>query len=133
MESDTTSLFLRGMPRRIVREAKSAAAREGSTLAAFVTRVLEQTLNEGRPAQGERESALDASVRWYEENRSRLLSRYRGEYVAVVDAHVVDHDADWQALAERVFRRFGVAPVFMPRVEPGEPAARLRSPRRAKP
>jgi hypothetical protein len=130
MEHETTTLFLRGVPRRIVREAKSAAAREGATLAAFVTRALEQNLTGTAPRDGGTE--LETSARWFEQNRSRLLRGYANRYIAIVSERVVDDDASWEVLAERVFRRFGVRPVFMPRVEPGERVARLRSPRRAR-
>jgi hypothetical protein len=130
MEPETTTLFLRGVPRRIVREAKSAAAREGATLAAFVTRALDHNLAGNVPSEAG--TTLEASARWYEQNRSRLLRRYGNRYIAIVGERVVDDDASWEALAERVFRRFGVGPVFMPRVEPGERVVRLRSPRRAR-
>ena len=68
-------------------------------------------------------------MRWYEENRPRLLSWYRGEYVAVVDRRVVDHDRDFEALATRVFKRLGVRSVFMPHVQESEPLVHVRSPR----
>jgi hypothetical protein len=131
MQSETTSLFLRGMPRRLVREAKSASAREGTTLAAFVTKALEHTLGGAAGSQSEPGAGLDADTRWFEENRPRLLSRYAGRYVAIVDRRVVDDDANWEKLARRVFERFGVRPILMPRVEAGPRVARLRSPRRA--
>jgi hypothetical protein len=69
---------------------------------------------------------------WYEKHRRDLLRRHAGEYIAVVDRRVLDHDRDFAALAERVFARLGVRPVFMPRVEDGEARARVRSPRRAR-
>jgi hypothetical protein len=130
MELETTTLFLRGVPRRIVREAKSAAAREGATLAAFVTRALDQNLTGTAPSDAG--TTLEASARWFEQNRSRLLRRYVNRYIAIMGERVVDDDVSWEALAERVFQRFGVRSVFMPRVEPGERVARLRSPRRAR-
>jgi heme exporter protein D len=37
MASEQTTLYLRGLPRQLVREAKAAAARRGSTLAALVS------------------------------------------------------------------------------------------------
>lgn len=69
---------------------------------------------------------------WYRKNRPKpLLRRYRGEYVAIVDAAVVDHGCDFDTLAARVFARFGNRDIYMPRVQTGEPAARVRSPRGA--
>lgn len=42
----------------------------------------------------------------------------------------IDHDADFDALAMRVFDRVGVRPVFMPRVVAHREPVRVRSPRR---
>ena len=132
MPAETTSLFLRGVPRTIVREAKAAAAREGKTLASFVTRSVERALQ--APAEGDRgtRADLDESAHWYEANKARLLRRYRGRWLAIVGKEVLDSDADWEALAERMIARLGATPFFMPRVEPEERIARLRSPRVAR-
>ena len=127
MSSERTSLYLRGMSTRIVREAKAAAARRGSTLAAFVSDALDRNFHEN--ADGDDSEALRDAMRWYEKNRPRLLSRHRGEYIAIVERRVIDHDRDFEALADRVFTRLGLRSVFMPRVEAGEPRARVRSPR----
>ncbi|HSB60194.1 MAG TPA: DUF5678 domain-containing protein [Vicinamibacteria bacterium] len=130
MAAERTTLYLRGVPTRLVREAKAAAARRGSTLAALVSESLDRALLEqdgrGEPAGDE----LRESMRWYEGNRRDLLSRYEGEYIAVLDRAVLDHDRDFETLAARVFARLGVRPVFMPHVQEGEARARVRSPRR---
>jgi hypothetical protein len=114
------------MPTRLVREAKAVAARRGSTLAAFVAEAIDRSLREGA---GEDPDDLGDDIRWFEGNRARLLSRYRGEYVAIVKQRVVDHDRDFEGLAGRVFARWGVRSIFMPRVLEGERVVRIRSPR----
>lgn len=129
MPSARTTLYLRGVPTDLVREAKAAAARRGSTLASLVSDSLAQSLRDEAPGMAP-EDGLRENKLWYERNRRRLLARYRGEYVAVVDRTVVDHDRDFSALAARVFARHGGRPVFAPRVQEREPRARLRSPRR---
>ena len=131
MASERTTLYLRGVSRSLVREAKAAAARRGSTLAALVSDSLAQSLREDAPGQTPDEGLRENMI-WYERNRRRLLARYRGEYVAVVDRAVVDHDRDFAALAARVFGRHGGRPVFTPRVQEQEARARLRSPRRVR-
>lgn len=132
MSNARSTLYLRGVSTDLVREAKAAAARRGSTLASLVSDSLTQTLREEAsgqtPEDGMRENKL-----WYERNHGRLLGRYRGEYVAVVDRAVVDHDRDFSALAARVFARHGDRPVFAPRVQEKERRVRLRSPRRVRP
>jgi len=133
MTNERTTLYLRGVPTRLVREAKAVAARRGSTLAALVSETLDRSLREQEAPAEPAGDELRESMRWYERNRRDLLSRYRGEYVAVLNRAVVDHDDDFAALAARVFRRLGSRPVFMPRVQEEEARARVRSPRRVRP
>lgn len=123
-----TTLYLRRIPERVVREAKAVAARRGSTLSKLVAETLSRSLEAGGDAT-EREGGLEEDMRWYERNRARLLPRYRGEYIAILGRQVLDHDRSFEALAKRVFARLGVRSVFMPRAEPRERAVRLRSPR----
>lgn len=125
-------LFLRGMPIELVREAKAAAARRGATLTTIVAEALARSLGVNSEPQ-DRADDLARDIAWYREHRSTLLRRYRGEYVAITGATVVDHDRDFSALAARVFARFGNRNIYMPRVEAAEPEARIRSPRRSTP
>jgi hypothetical protein len=123
-----TTLYLRGVPRSVVREAKAAAAREGVTLAQWVT----ARLGPG-PAPSTLERApsgdLAGDLAFYEEHRAELGEKHPGEYVAIIDRVVVDHDASFEALAARVFQKHGTRPVCMPLV--GRAEVRVRSPRRA--
>ena len=123
-DPNSTTLFVRGVPRRVVRDAKAAAAREGRTLGGWVTDRLARAtgLSEGRA------DPLQEEFAWYETHRARLARRYAGEYVAIVNQAVVDHDVAFDDLAARVFARFGVRPICMPRV--GRDEVRVRSPRR---
>lgn len=120
-------LYLRGMPRALVREAKVAAAQRGVTLTRLVADALSSAL--GASGRAVEEPSLAVDIAWYEANRSRLLARYRGDYVAIADGEVMDHDSDFEALAERVFAKVGARAIFMPRVEAGERVRQLRSPR----
>lgn len=130
MAEERKALFLRGLPTELVREAKAAAARRGETLATIVSEALTRSLTAEAEPQ-DRTGDLEGDMAWYRENQSRLLRRYRGEYVAIVDAAVVDHARDFGALASRVFARFGNRNVYMPRVQESEPTVRIRSPRRS--
>jgi Family of unknown function (DUF5678) len=122
------TLFLRNVPVELVREAKTAAARRGQTLTAIVAEALAHSLGMEGEAQ-DRGDDLHRDILWYRQNRSKLLRKYRDEYVAIVDAAVVDHGRDFNALATRVFARFGNRNIYMPRVQISEPTARIRSPR----
>ncbi|MDR5696524.1 MAG: DUF5678 domain-containing protein [Armatimonadota bacterium] len=120
------TLYLRGMPESLVREAKVVAARRGITLAELVREALSAVVGEGTEAEDER--GLEDSARWYRANRGRLLRRYRDQYVAIDGRRVIDHDFDFDALARRVFARLGNRAVFMPKVTAAERVARLPSP-----
>lgn len=129
-----TTLYLRGLPELLVREAKATAARRGVTLAALVAEALQQVV--GAPPGGGAASSRDAaglaeSMRWFEANRHRLLRRYRDRYVAIERGRVIDHDRDFDALARRVFARVGSRPVFIPKVTAEERVVAVPSPRLA--
>lgn len=125
--TETTTLYVRGVPRRVVREAKAAAAREGRTLGSWVSdRLARASRTASAPGKA---GAVRDDLAWYEANKARFERRYPGEYVAIVRRSVVDHDRDFEALARRVFTRFGTRSICMPRV--GRSEVRVRSPRRA--
>lgn len=127
---DTGTLYLRGVPRELVREAKAEAARRGMSLTAFAKEALARAL--GRVAEEDEEAIrpIRPDLDWFEANRKRLVRRYRDEYVAIIDRKVVDHDHDFSALAQRVFAKYGHGPVAMPKVTAEERIIHLRSPRR---
>jgi len=130
------SVFLRNVPTDLVREAKAAAARRGQTLTAIVAEALTRSLRVDGQVHGEvpdRPDDLHDDIAWYRKQRPQMLRRYAGEYLAIVDMAVVDHGRDFAALATRVFARFGQRNVYMPRVQPEPPVARIRSPRRSRP
>lgn len=126
------TLFLRNLPTELVREAKATAARRGQTLTTLVADAIARSLSVDGESQGGADD-LDRDIAWYQKNRSTLLRRYPGEYIAIVDTNVVDHGRDFDALATRVFARFGTRNVYMPRVQERERVVRIRSPRRSSP
>jgi len=127
---DTATLYLRGIPRRLVREAKAEAARRGMSLTAFARDALARALG-AVPAQAPEEiAAIRSDLDWFEANRKRLLRRYRGEYVAIVRRKVVDHDPDFGALARRAFATYGVRSIAMPKVTPEPRVVEIPTPLR---
>jgi hypothetical protein len=121
-------VYLRGIPSSVIREAKAAAARRGITLAGFVADSLARALQD--PMQdSEQIDDLSREMRWYERNRERLVREYAGEYVAILDNAVIDHDPDFEDLAERVFAREVGRNVFMPQVVANPRSLRVASPR----
>jgi hypothetical protein len=126
-KSELSVLYLRGVPRALVREAKVVAARQGRTLTALTCAALARTVSQGDAAQPEDPLARD--VAWFDKHRAALLARHPGKYLAIVDQSVRDSDPDFSALATRIFAQLGPRPVFMPKLE-ARRVARLRSPRR---
>jgi len=133
-ERDTATLYLRGMPRHLVREAKAEAARRGMSLTAFAREALSRALgaDRGRGRAPEGVGAIRADLDWFARNRRRLVRRYRDEYVAIVNRRIVDHDADFDALARRVFATYGVRSIAMPKVTPAARVADIPTPRVAR-
>jgi hypothetical protein len=136
----STTLYVRGLPEPLVREAKAAAARRGITLGALVAEALQRQVTapsvgrrsvRGKTVSGGVAEGLAESMRWFAANRARLVRRYRGQYVAIERNRVIDHDRDFHALARRVFARLGPRPVFMPKVTAEERVVHVPSPRLA--
>lgn len=125
----TGTLYLRGMPRDLVREAKAVAARRGVTLTALVKEALAATIGLDVTRPKEPLDEFERDWAWYEKNKAKLLKSHAGRYVAIVNRKVVDHDADFDALARRVFTRYGVRSICMPKVVPGDRVVRIPSPR----
>jgi hypothetical protein len=152
--SNVGTLYLRSVPDEVVREAKAAAARRGVTLAAFVSEALASTLGLQTPggpvargpsgAPTDRASGgaasdrarppagLEAEMAWYDAHRRTLIPRYRGQYLAIANQKVIDHDKDFDRLARRVFARLGPRPVFMPKCVDGERVVTLATPKVAR-
>ena len=121
-----TTLYLRGVPQNLVRELKARAARQGLTLTALAIAALTRAVGMARQDDLK---PLEADMAWYETHRRHLYRRYPGEYLAIVDRRILDHDPDFSALAARVFARVGTRPVFMPQCVDTDRVVHLRSPR----
>lgn len=58
-----------------------------------------------------------ADHRAFVRQRIQLRRRYPDQFVALAGGRVVDHDKDDEALAARMFRKFGNAPFYLARLE----------------
>jgi hypothetical protein len=54
---------------------------------------------------------------FYRQHHSELKQRYLGQYIAMHQGQVVDHDADFQVLYQRVRGRIGKTPVMLTQVK----------------
>lgn len=129
-QQQTATLYLRGIPRKLAREAKAEAARRGMSLTAFTKEALARALR-ARPARATEADGIEAirpDLNWFEANRKRLLRRYRDQYVAIINRKVVDHDTEFSRLAQRVFAKYGVRSIAMPKVTPEERVVHIPTP-----
>lgn len=79
--------------------------------------------------QLEREK-IKAEAEAFRSMHPELAEKYLGQYVAIHDGQVVDHDQDFQSLHSRIRKRFGRQPVLLRRVEvEPESVWTFRSPR----
>lgn len=53
----------------------------------------------------------------YRQRHAELKAQYLGQYIAMHNGQVVDHDADFQTLRQRIRQRFGRTPVMITLVE----------------
>lgn len=65
---------------------------------------------------------------FYETNRRRLVAEYKGKYIAILDGRIIDADADFSSLTERVFRQEECRDIFMPKVAEGPEVVNIPSP-----
>lgn len=104
-----------------VEKLRLAAAARGADISELLDQVIEQYLaNEsalqGKPrekAKDERLELIEREQAAYEAQHSRLLETYAGQYIAMWQGQVVDHDADRTALGRRVRARYGDEPILI--------------------
>lgn len=70
-----------------------------------------------KPSPATSDDSIAADRRAFTRQRPQLMRRYRDQYVALSGGRVVDHDNDDEALAERMFKKFGNAPFYLARLE----------------
>jgi cell division protein FtsZ len=56
---------------------------------------------------------------FFEARRRKLLDKYEGKYIAILNKEVIDADDDFSLLAERVYSRYGYKDIYLPKVERG--------------
>jgi cell division GTPase FtsZ len=65
---------------------------------------------------------------FFEANRRKLLDKYEGKYLAILNRKVIDADDDFSLLAERVYSHYGYKDIYMPRVERGKTILHIPTP-----
>ena len=114
------------IPDRVFAELTPIAEQEGKGISDLVNEALRQYLWEAR------ERKIDREMKAYRAMHTELKQRFFGQYVAIHDGALVDHDADRRALSRRVRQKYGsVAVLITPVEEAPEREFLMLSPRRA--
>ncbi len=92
-------------------ELKPIAEREDKKIDELVNEALSRYLWEAK------ERKIDHEMEAYRAMHAELKQRFLGEYVAIHDGELVDHDADRRALSRRVRQKYGGAAVLITPVE----------------
>lgn len=128
--ASTANGLLRGVDPEAVRLAKLEAARRGQPLGRVVGDLVRQALSsEAAANEPDDRDPLAEDTAWFEKERPRLFKKYPGEYLAIIEQRVVDHDSAFDSLSRRVFAKYGVRSILMPKVTREPRVIRLRSPR----
>ncbi len=74
---------------------------------------------------------IEEESKRFQEKYTQLLAQYAGEYVAMRNGAVIDHDAELPALHQRIRAQYGTEPILMAPVTT-QPIQKfkIRSPRR---
>lgn len=105
--------------------------REAKIQARDVNEIANETL-ENYLKERRRIKLLD-EIQAYIKMHPRLAKRYLGEWVAIHEHKLVDHDADQAALYQRIREKYGRTAVLLRQVEKGaDPIHAIRSPRLVK-
>lgn len=74
-------------------------------------------------------SKFEEGKAYYEKNKELLTRKYNGEYIAIWDNEVMDHDTSFSALAQRVYKKLGYVSIYMPFITSKHRVLRFESPK----
>lgn len=60
---------------------------------------------------------IEQDVEYFERNRSELIKRYNGKYIAVLDGQVIGDNPDLSLLANEIYGKYGLREILIRRVE----------------
>jgi hypothetical protein len=116
------------LPDAVYRQAKQTAQSNQQEIADVLMQAIMQTIPPF-PVHKERETML-RETRAYKAMHAELAKQYLGQYVAIHQGKLVDHDADPLALLQRVRQNFPNQVVLRRKVTPTpEITLYMRSPR----
>jgi predicted transcriptional regulator len=116
------------IPEPLYRRARELARAWQRPLDAVIAEALEQSLP--LESTGSEEAAVQREMQAYLALHTGLKATYLGQYVAVLDGQLIDHDQDMATLYGRINERFPDRFVWLTLVEDEAlPTLNFRSPR----
>lgn len=101
--------------------------REAKIQARDVNEIANETLE--KYLRGRRRAKLHDEIQAYIKMHPRLKKKYLGEWVAIHEHKLIDHDTDYAALYQRVQQKYKRSAVLIRQVEKGaDPIYVIRSP-----
>lgn len=81
----------------------------------------------------QRQEKIARERHWYEAHHHEFVRQYRGQYVAVHNTRIIDHDSDGRLLSRRIRQSYGRVAVAIIHVvdSPELPVLQMRSPKLA--
>jgi hypothetical protein len=112
----------------LIRSVEKLAQEQGTNAEALVNEWIQRQLALAR------EQHIRAEAARYRAQHSALLPRYAGQYIAMRNGEVLDHDPEIGPLYQRMRAQYGDEPVLItPVTSDPMPVINMRSPRRADP
>ena len=99
------------IPDQVLAELMPMLEQDGREISDLVTQALRQYVWQAK------EHKIDQEVEAYRAMHGELKQRLLGQYVAIHNGEVVDHDTDRHALSRRVRQKYGNAAVLIIPVE----------------
>ncbi len=103
------------LPDRIEKQLEQLAAAQGVSVEELTQHLLREQLRTFR------RRALSEEMTAFCAQYSRLIKEFPGQYVAVYQGKVIDHDPDGGTLHRRIYKSYGDLPVLIVQVRPSTP------------
>jgi hypothetical protein len=112
------------VPPQTAEKLRRSAELQGIETSELLVRLVEQYLAEDTPQPPagiqsthlEQQAKIDQEQRHYEAQHAVLKTTYDGQYIAMHDGQVVDHDVARVALSRRIRKQYGKTAVLITRV-----------------
>lgn len=114
---------------KLVEELEQVAAEQNITAESLLNTLVSQFLYKTALKKMQAETAA------FEQMHTQFVAQYLGEYVAIHNEQLVDHDSNINVLRARIRQRFGRMPILLRQVTPEVTVRELvfRSPRLTSP